>query len=208
MNKKKLFVILSIVLTTQLTNAVQVPFPGTTPAKEKFTNGDIFDDDLDYDSGELSLVQVDQGKTLVWNQNFDKSYNVLSSDLADIDELTLYGHSEGKVSATIRFWLTDNNHEAIGSTVNNFDAAFNVNVHLLLVDDMIPGYQYDGDDVLGNLKGKTIKDFHLEITPTNGTIYFGGGKLYLEADDIEVTPEPATLLLLSIGGLFLRKRKA
>jgi hypothetical protein len=176
-----------------------------TLVTETFTDGEWLDDDVDFSSGEQPHVTVTHGDTLVWNQDYSTWYHVVSSDLADIDELTLFTRGGG-VNVDVLFYLTKNDGEEIPQSRNTWAGVVKPNVNLALVNDSFDD-PYDGDDVLGNLYCLHVHDFHIEITPTNGDFEFYGGRLYWEADDIEKVPEPATLSLLAIGSLALLRRR-
>jgi hypothetical protein len=69
-------------------------------------------------------------------------------------------------------------------------------------DDITVHYWIDGTDI-GSIQvnnvdmAKELSFDHYELTAQEGSVFF---------DDVIITPEPATILLLSLGGLILRKK--
>jgi len=72
---------------------------------------------------------------------------------------------------------------------------------------------YDAPDKAGSLLREEsldlAKDWYFRLMVNDGTSAgFGAGDAWFNVYDFSVVPEPATLLLLTLGGLILRKRKA
>lgn len=164
---------------------------------------DFFDDDVDVSGGaQPGGIAMAAGDTITWSYTYTQggpAYEVLSSDLADIEDLHLYGATLG------------------GGPVSD------VMLRLNTCDGFLPAIMWKGlgwgannllvsseDDKLGNLQGEIITGFEVQMTLTAGNVNFTSIDFLWEADDIEKgscdIPEPHSLLmLLSLGGFVARR---
>jgi hypothetical protein len=160
----------------------------------------VFDDSVSFTSGQQTPVSATGGDTIVWNYDYGTCFKVFSGDLADLTVLRLFGHGDGSDGQVdVKFWLTDSEHKPIPTTVNTFNGRkWNVNTNLILYDS----FPFtSGDDKLGDLKGATVADFHVEVKVNHGEVIFGGGRMEWEVDDLEVSscPEPGSVIFLATG---------
>lgn len=155
------------------------------------------DDDVDVTSGKAASQTLNAGDTITWDYNYKTTYEVESGDQADIEELRLQGATlggGGNVQVSLQF--SDANHQLIGMPYMFPIGGWGANNFLVS----------DEDDILGNLQGFIIGDFHLVVTQLTGTVEFTGAIFNWEARDIEAVtavPEPATLFLVLCGLSFL-----
>jgi PEP-CTERM motif-containing protein len=145
-------------------------------------------------------VAATVGQTITWDYIYKNPFRVNSGDKGDLTYLKLFGRgdgSEGQVDIT--FWLTDNDHDKIQSTVQQWtNLKWPANTNKILYGDWpFP----NGDDKLGVLKDLVVADFHLEIKVNKGNVAFAGGSVNWEVGDITAVPEPHTFVLVGIAVL-------
>lgn len=202
-------IILSMFIFVVLSGMVHaIPFT-FNPANPTETNNlsDVFDDDVDVYSGQEVPQILVAGDTITWDYNYQTMYKVLSGDQADIEELRLFGTTlGGSPSVNVSLQFTDPEHNLIGQAYNFNNIGWGANNVLVS----------NANDVLGNLQGLVIGDFHLQATMLAGSVGFTGVRFNWEAGDIEAVvpgpepgpiPEPSTIFLLgsSLIGLTVWK---
>ena len=156
-------------------------------------------------SGQNVPIHLNAGDSITWHYAYTgggPGYVVLSTDLADIEELRLFGLTlgGGGASANVELQFSDCNGQLIGQRYM-FNGMWGANSFLVS----------SADNVLGNLKPLgCICDFELKVTITAGQVDFTGANFLWEADDIEPCPEPMTMLLLGTGlaGIAMKMRRS
>lgn len=197
--------LVAISIFPSIANAMVFTYnPATTT--ETLEN-DFFDDDLDVRGSPITPRILNEGDMMTWDYKYKKHYKVESSDMADIDKLTIFGSStgmnNGRADATVEINLTDKEGNLIGKKYT-MTSGWGVN-NLTL----------SADDVLGNLDGLKIGGFSLKLTIGAGsTVNFVQALFNWEIDDIEEiakvpVSEPSSLILLgiSLAGIALSQRK-
>jgi hypothetical protein len=163
--------------------------PSTT---HEHLENDVLDDDLDVDaSGDLTGLNA--GDVLTWDYDYRSIYRVLSSDLADIDRLSISGRATPGTVFDVTLQLTGRGHTAIGP-LHTF-AGIPATIGGGAVQTIIS----EADNILGNLAGMDIADFHISVSVVSGTYEFEDAHFLWEARDIEALPEPSTGVLLGAG---------
>jgi hypothetical protein len=171
-----------------------------TQVTETFTDGEIFDDDVDTQGVTERVTTLRPGDDITWQYKYTKGapgYIVLSDDLADIDLLALSGRGTTGALVDVTLQFSDAQNRLIG-TQYRFTGISAAGPVPIIRDDTLSG-ALDGDDVLGNLQGLIIADFHLNVRVTAGQFELTDMTFNWEAGDIEPVPEPATLLICGCG---------
>jgi hypothetical protein len=140
------------------------------------------DDDIDV-YGIFAPVSATAGQKIEWDYTYTKGgpqYEVRSNDLADIEELRLYGPAVSGTMVDVELWFFDCNKRRI-TPKYRWNGVTWRNCNVLISD----GFIISENDVLGNLQNKCIAGFHLEITVTAGAICLNRINFYWEAWDIE-----------------------
>lgn len=179
----------------------------TPPNVNEHQEDDVLDDDLDVtaDMGLGNSEDLAGGDTGTWDYVYKRPYKVLSDDKADLELVLslLPGLGAGGTIESLTFYLTSSDGEIPGTRITAGPTNFIGTTATI---------SFFGDDVLGNLQGKTITDFHLEFKLSSGFMRWHDASVLIEADDIEPVPLPPALLslmvpILVLGGLARRKAR-
>jgi hypothetical protein len=98
------------------------------------------------------------------------------------------------------------------STVNLYGGIISEYLEAYGTEDLVIsifGYGFNYDPLAGDYRGGQVTGFWLDDTPFSIDLYYDdtpGGPVIDTWSHIVLIPEPATILLLGLGGLFLRKR--
>jgi hypothetical protein len=189
--KTRYFLLLSIVpplLAGMLSTQAAVKVFRPAAPTETFSEDNFTDDDVDVTSNAAGPYTLAVGDRLVWDFNYSQCYHVESDDAADIDVLQLFGASVGNSTIVVNLQFSDCEHKLFGPVYTR-TATWGAG-NATIWDDFQSGGAADGDDLLGNLEGKEIKDFHLEVRVTAGFVTVNRIDFAWEAWDIDAVPCP------------------
>lgn len=188
-----------LMVSNNAANATSFVF-NPTSVTEEFSNGEIFDDDVDVQGVSDRVTTLRPFDNITWTYKYTKGgpgYKVLSSDLADIDLLALSGRGTTGAKADVTLQFSSLNGDLVG-TRYTFSGVSVEGPAPAIRDDGLSG-EKDGDDILGSLKDLVIGDFHINVKITTGQFELTDMTFNWEAYDIEPVHEPSTICLLGVA---------
>lgn len=181
------YIVCSLTITT-------VPSTGETAilnfnpiAPVETYESDFFDDDVDVNSGPGNAPLAEIGDVINWDYLYtggNPGYKVTSFDEADIDLLQLFGLHQDPTKIKVELQFAGVGGALFGPIYTMNPVIWQNNMVVVEDVDILPG-QYEGDDALGVLGGKTICGFRMQITLLQGLVSFNGADFRWEADTIE-----------------------
>jgi len=151
---------------------------------------------LNASDGVLEAIAADGFSTV--NLSGVVEINVMS--IGESGSVNMFGGNVGSMKA----W----NH----STVNLYSGTISDYLLAYGSEDLvisIYGYGFEYDPLAGNHQGGQLTGFWLDDTPFSIDLYYDdtpGGPVIDTWSHIVLIPEPTTILLLTVGGIMLRKR--
>jgi hypothetical protein len=152
-----------------------------------------------------------------WQPNFaDSHYNIYFVQITDgyiPSGVPFHWQLDGEPGTTDLLWRQDQPsgvwHQGLGFENQTTPGKLNWSLEILASGT---ARLYDAPDKAGTLLREEsldlAKDWYFRLMVNDGTsMGFGAGDAWFDVYDVEVVPEPATLLLFGLGGLVLRKRK-